>query len=168
MNVRAAIAANPRAGYVVAAAVAALATPVVLHFEGEIRRGYRDPIGIVTACVGHTETAQMGRTYTAEECSALLKKDLAEHDAKLMACVKHELPPNVHAAMLSFTFNVGANAACSSTMMRKLNEGDFMGACAELSRWVYAGGKQLPGLVKRRAAERRLCENRPPSLGVMG
>ncbi|HHG5564729.1 TPA: glycoside hydrolase family protein [Pseudomonas aeruginosa] len=42
--------------------------------------------------------------------------------------------------------------------MRKLNAGDVRGACAELSRWVYAGGKKLGGLVRRRAAERELCE----------
>ncbi|WP_405045477.1 glycoside hydrolase family protein [Pseudomonas aeruginosa] len=45
-----------------------------------------------------------------------------------------------------------------STLLRKLNAGDVRGACAELSRWVYAGGKKLGGLVRRRAAERELCE----------
>ena len=62
------------------------------------------------------------------------------------------------AAFLSFAFNVGNGAFCSSTLVRKANTGDMPGACSELSKWVYAGGKQLPGLVKRRAAERAMCE----------
>lgn len=152
----------------VSAAVLALATPVVVHFEGEIRHGYRDPIGIVTACVGHTKTAELGRAYTPEECRALLAADLAEHNAGLLACVKPEMPANVHAAVLSWAFNVGVAKACASTLVRKLNLGDWAGACAELSRWTMAGGQVLAGLVRRRATERALCEGRPVSLGVSG
>ena len=62
------------------------------------------------------------------------------------------------AAFLSFAFNVGAQKFCGSTLVKKANQGDMPGACAELSRWTYAGGRELPGLVKRRAAERALCE----------
>jgi len=152
----------------ITAAVLGLATPVVYHYEGEIRRGYLDPIRIVTACVGHTKTAVLGRTYTAAECSALLQHDLATHNADMLACVDVPMADHVHAAMLSFTFNVGAEKFCTSTLNRKLNEGNTAGACAELSRWTFAGGRQLPGLVKRRAAERRLCENAPPALGAIG
>lgn len=152
----------------VSGAVLALATPVVVHFEGEIRHGYRDPIGIVTACVGHTKTAQLGRAYTHEECLALLERDLVEHDAGLLACVKVGMPPEVHAALLSWAFNVGVANACGSTLVRKLNAGDRMGACAELSKWVLADGKPLPGLARRRVAERALCEGRTPSLGANG
>ncbi len=62
------------------------------------------------------------------------------------------------AAFLSFAFNVGEGVLCKSTLVRKANAGDLQGACAELSRWTYAGGKQLPGLVQRRAVERQMCE----------
>ena len=58
-------------------------------------------------------------------------------------------------------FNVGNARFCSSTLARKANAGDMAGACAELSRWTYAGGKPLPGLVKRRATERAICESQP-------
>lgn len=165
---------NPRAAVIgVSAAVAALAVPVVYHYEGEIRRGYLDPIGIVTACTGHTATASLDRTYTAAECRELLEHDLAEHNGSLLSCVHVPMADHVHAALLSFTFNVGGAAVCSSTLVRKLNAGDTAGACAELSRWTYAGGRQLPGLVKRRATERRLCEGKAygpqvPSLGAAG
>lgn len=153
----------------VSAAVLALATPVVVHFEGEIRHGYRDPIGIVTSCIGHTgEGAQLGRTYTHEECLAQLTADLAEHDAGLLACVKVNMPANVHAALLSWAFNVGVANACGSSAVRKVNAGDFQGGCAELLRWTMAGGRELEGLKRRRRAEYQLCMGTPPALGAGG
>ena len=153
-------------GALVTAAVLALATPVIVHFEGDIRRGYRDPIGIVTACSGHTKTAQLGKTYTTEECRDLLARDLEEHNAGLLTCVKTPMAPHVHAALLSWAFNVGVNNACKSTAVRKLNAGDVTGACNELLKWTLARGKELPGLVRRRQTEHRLCLNKPLSLGV--
>ena len=143
---------------IASAAVVALASTVVLYSESIVLRGYRDPIGIVTACAGHTRTATM-RPYTLPECARLLRDDLAEHDERMMRCVRVPLSDGEHAGYLSFSFNVGTGAFCTSTLARKLNAGDRRGACAELSRWVYAGGEQLPGLVTRRAAERELCES---------
>lgn len=148
----------------VSAAAVALATPVILHFEGEIRHGYRDPIGIVTACVGHTgPDAKLGRTYTHDECLALLRKDLETHSVGLSACLRSTVPPHVEAALLSFAFNVGVAKACNSAAVRLITAGQFAAGCAELSKWVNAGGKPLPGLVRRRAAERALCEGRGPA-----
>jgi len=145
--------------FAAAFAVMAIAAPVVLMWEGTVPRGYVDPVGIVTACTGHTKTAEM-RRYSESECDELLVSDLWKHNADIEPCIKVDIPPHVRAAMLSFSFNVGAKAFCESTMARKLNAGDTAGACAELSRWVYAGGRVLPGLVKRRKTERELCEGR--------
>lgn len=64
---------------------------------------------------------------------------------------------NEHAAYLSFIYNVGVGAFADSTLRVKLFKGDRRGACNELSRWVYADGKKLAGLVKRREAERQVC-----------
>ena len=139
-----------------AGAVAAV-VPLVVFFEGEIRHGYKDPVGIVTACVGHTETAKIGKTYTKLECEYLLYHDLLKHTDAL-DCIKVPLNENQKAALLSFSFNVGNDAFCKSTLVKRANKGDLMAACAQLSRWTHAGGKELPGLVKRRAAERALCE----------
>jgi lysozyme len=152
----------------ISAAVVALATPVVVFHEGERLNPYYDPVGIVTDCFGHTKTAKMGAKNTHEDCVRKLREDFAEHNAGMLQCLKTPLADNVHAAMLSFTFNVGVAAFCRSQLLQKLNTGDVAGACAELSRWVYAGGKALPGLIKRRANERALCEGHPPSLGVIG
>ena len=134
-------------------------TSYVPQFEGTILRGYKDPIGIVTACTGNTKSAVLGKPYTKDECEKLLVDDLIEHAAGVDGCVKRKLTTGEHAASISFAFNVGVGAFCSSTMARKLNAGDPT-ACAELDRWTKAGGQVLPGLVKRRTIERQICEGK--------
>ncbi|WP_313234017.1 lysozyme [Delftia acidovorans] len=143
---------------IIGTAAAALAVPLVAKYEGTVQSTYRDPIGVITACTGHTDPElQMGQVFTREQCEDLLYKDLMKHAAAL-ECVRQPMTDGQKAAFLSFAFNVGNGAFCKSTLARKANAGDMPGACAELSRWTYAGGKQLPGLVKRRAAERQLCD----------
>lgn len=145
----------------VGASAAALLLSYVPRFEGVVLRGYKDPIGIVTACAGHTKTAVLGRPYTPGECSSLLDSDLVEHADGVLACTPGLKGQTYRlAAATSFAFNVGVAAYCKSSMARKFNAGDYAGACAEFSRWVYAGGRQLPGLVKRRETERAMCEGR--------
>lgn len=100
-----------------------------------------------------------GQRYTEAQCEAMLYADLLKHAAAL-DCIKRPMTDGQKAAFLSFAFNVGNRAFCDSTLARKANAGDMAGACAELSRWTYAGGKQLPGLVRRRATERAVCEGR--------
>ena len=142
----------------IGAAAAALAISTVTFYESTVQRTYRDPIGIVTACTGHTgPELQMGQTFTREQCDDMLAKDLLEH-AEALDCIKTPMADGQKAAFLSFAFNVGNGAFCGSTLARKANAGDMRGACAELSRWTLAGGRELAGLVKRRAAERALCE----------
>jgi len=142
----------------VGAAAAAAALAFVAGKEGTVHHTYRDPIGIITACTGHVDSSlRLGTTYTPEQCREMLYEDLAKH-ADDLGCVKVPLTDNQKVALLSFTFNVGRSSFCGSTLVRKANAGDMPGACAELSRWVMAGGKTLPGLVNRRAAERALCE----------
>lgn len=143
---------------IVGAPCAGILLACVPAFEGMVLRGYRDPIGIVTACAGHTATAVLGRPYSLEECNALLEADLLEHAQGVTRCVTKPLTTGQRAAFVSFAYNVGVAKFCRSTMARKANAGDMAGACAELSKWTLAGGKQLPGLVKRRASERAICE----------
>ena len=142
----------------IGAGAVALVLPVVMLYEGTVLRTYKDPVSILTACTGHTgPELRMGQTFTKEQCETMLYGDLLKH-ADALDCIKTPLGDNQKAAFLSFAFNVGNGAFCKSTLVRKANAGDLMGACAELSRWVMAGGRELPGLVKRRAAERQLCE----------
>ena len=144
----------------IGAGAIALAVPLVAHFEGYVPWVYRDPIGRLAACYGHDDqTMTPGKRFTAAECQAMLDEDLLKH-AEAIDCIKRPLTDGQKAAFLSFAFNVGNKAFCGSTLVRKANAGDMAGACAELSRWTLAGGKELPGLVRRRAAERAVCEGK--------
>lgn len=152
-------------GRAIAASVAAIlaatavAVPTIAEFEGFVPVGYSDPIGKTTSCLGHTgPDAVLGRRYSDQECAAQLTADAVKHGLDIAPCLPAELPVETRAAFISFGFNVGAAKFCGSTLSRKARAGDLRGACAELSRWTRAGGKELPGLVKRRKAERQLCE----------
>ena len=95
---------------------------------------------------------------TMEQAEALLRADIESKAVDVESLLKVEVSQGEFDALVSFAFNVGNKAFCDSTLARKANAGDMPGACAELSRWTRAGGRELPGLVKRRAAERELCE----------
>lgn len=153
-------------GATVGVSVAAVLLNIVPEFEGMILRGYKDPIGIVTACAGHTKTAVLGKPYTKEQCLELLEQDLVEHAEGVLRCTPAlKDRPYQLAAATSFTYNIGTGAYCRSMTARRFNAGNFAGACKAMNesdsgrpQWVYAGGKMLPGLVKRRRTERALCE----------
>ena len=137
---------------------AAMAVPMIAKWEGVKEIGYLDPVKIPTACAGHTKTAVVGKFYSPRACMDLLARDAIDHGLGIDACIKVQVPNESRAAFTSFAFNVGVGNFCKSSLNRKLNAGDLRGACAELSRWTYAGGRQLPGLVSRRAEERAFCE----------
>ena len=145
------------------AAVLAAASPCVAWYEGYVPQTYRDPVGIPTACYGHTgPDVTVGRSFTRDECDRLLHGDLAEAFTAVSQCVRAPMEPYEAAAMVSFTFNVGGHAFCGSTMLRLVNAGaDGNVFCAQLRRWTKStllGVKiELPGLVKRRDAEYRMC-----------
>jgi len=140
------------------AAALALAIPVVSVFEGRSLVAYLDPVGIPTICEGITKGVRIGQTKTPTECDALLAKELGAAIAAVDQLTTRAQPDTRRAALGSFVYNVGSGAFATSTLLRKLNAGNVIGACAELSRWVYAGGRVLGGLVRRRAEERELCE----------
>jgi len=143
-----------------ASGVALSAALLIAPSEGEVRQTYRDPIGIPTACFGQTgPDIRMGQTYTSEQCADMLVKEVQVKLAEVDGCTPG-LPDHLRRAFTSFAYNVGTAKYCGSTMARKARAGDYVGACAELSRWDRAGGKVLPGLVTRRAQERAVCEGR--------
>lgn len=143
------------------AAVLALAAAIVQPWEGLKLRGYMDPVGIPTICYGHTgPEVRVHDTATLEECKALLEDDLQTAYAGVQSCIRVPMRDHEAAAFTSMAYNVGVTAFCRSTLARKANAGDMPGACAEMSRWVYAKGFKLRGLVRRRAAERAMCEGK--------
>jgi lysozyme len=133
--------------------------PLIRRFEGLRLKPYLCPAGVPTIGYGHTGprvrmesppiTRALAEDWLLEDaekaCRAALRWSpiLAGEDDKL-------------AAIADFVFNLGAGRYRSSTLRRRVNEGDWTGAEEQLQRWVFGGGKRLPGLVTRRAAEGRL------------
>lgn len=146
-----------RGRFIGMAAVVALSWPITTYYEGLSLKAHLDPVGIPTICHGETEGVKMGQVRTPEDCHAMLDIKLAYIAMRIDQMVDKPMPVETHAAMTSFTYNVGLGAFRKSTIYRKLNAGDIEGACNQLPRWTYAGGKKFNGLVKRREAERELC-----------
>lgn len=144
-------------------AILGIAAAVAAPFEGLRQFAYYDPPGVLTVCYGHTKTVIKGRKYSIEECKALLTADMTEAVNYVERCAPG-LPVHTAAALADAVFNLGPKVVCdtnASTLARLLKAGDVAGACNQLPRWSYAkvAGKsvQLPGLVKRREAERSMC-----------
>lgn len=142
-----------------AAAALLLFTPVQ---EGRVLKTYRDIGGVLTYCDGATESAQWGKTYTPAECDAQLDRDLERHAEGIAKCIPMDnLTIGQRVAFVDVAFNIGVAAFCSSSMARRANAGDMVGACNALLLWNKAGGKVVAGLTNRRQRERELCMRRP-------
>ena len=148
-------AAGGVAGAVAAAAIAGFVGP----WEGLRTTAYQDIVGVWTVCYGETRGVGPGDAYTAAECDTQLARAVDEYRDDLTACLPNlgTYPEGVQIAFVSWTYNVGAGAACGSTLVRKAKAGDLVGACNELPRWNKAGGRVVRGLTNRRAAEQSLC-----------
>ena len=134
----------------------AIATPFVADWEGLSTKPYKDPVGIWTVCYGETNVEM--REYTKAECDAMLNERVTEFYNDVVAKITYdEVPATMQAAITSYAYNVGIGAYSNSTLLKKINRGDLIGACYELDRWVYAGGMWLRGLANRRAVEKELC-----------
>ncbi|QXB19815.1 lysozyme [Lelliottia amnigena] len=136
--------------------------------EGRRYYPYQDVVGVWTVCDGHTgNDIRRGHRYTDKECDALLNDDLYKVANQIDPLIKVKIPVTTRAALYSFAYNVGSGAFGKSTLLKKLNSGDLPGACKELQRWTYAGGKQWKGLITRREIEREVClwAEKPQVLG---
>jgi lysozyme len=132
---------------------------VVAAFEGFFPKTYIDPVGIPTVCFGETDkTITMQDRFTRDECYVLLGASLQKHAADISRCIKVPVKDHEAAAILSWGYNIGASAACSSTLVAMLNSGaPATQWCPQMNRWVFAKGKKLKGLERRREAEVAMC-----------
>lgn len=135
----------------------AIAVPMVGGFEGLRENAYYDTGGVPTICYGETKHVYIGQTIDKAECERMLNDRLGEFMSYVDYKVIVPMPDTRRAALASFTYNVGKGAFRRSTLLKKLNRGDTVGACNELRRWVYDDGNILLGLVRRREAERKMC-----------
>ncbi|WP_337008814.1 lysozyme [Pantoea sp. AS142] len=129
---------------------------LIKRFEGLELKTYKDSVGILTIGYGHTHAVKAGDVITGEQADAFLREDLQVAELTINTNVKVKLTQGQFDALASFVFNLGSGNFVKSTLIRKLNAGDYAGAADEFGKWVNAGGKKLPGLVKRRAAEREV------------
>ncbi len=122
------------------------------------REPYICPAGYPTDGVGNTHNVKLGTRKTDQQIAADWEKNILSAEKCVNAYANGaKLSENTFSAVTSITFNVGCGAMQKSTMFWQLRQGHIAEACQQFSRWTYAGGKQLPGLVKRRAEEKQLC-----------
>ena len=134
---------------------------LIKQFEGLYLNAYRCPAGVPTIGYGHTAGVAMGQTITQQQADDYLRRDVRQFERAVARLVTVPLTQGQFDALVSFAFNLGEGALAQSTLLRLLNAGDYAGAAAQFDRWNKAGGRVLPGLVRRRAAERALFEARP-------
>jgi lysozyme len=126
---------------------------LIKQWEGCKLEAYRDVGGVWTVGFGHTRTAKAGMVITEAEAERLLQEDLAIFEAEVARAVDVDLTDNQFAALVSWSYNVGVGAMRRSSLIRKLNAGEYDAVPAELARWNKVKGKVVKGLSNRRAAE---------------
>jgi GH24 family phage-related lysozyme (muramidase) len=123
------------------------------QWEGLRLTAYQDVGGVWTIGYGHTDTVKAGMVITEAGAEQLLRADLGRFEAAVSDAVKVPLTDAQFGALVSWAFNVGVTAMQDSTLVRKLNAGDYAAVPAELARWNKVKGKTVAGLANRRAAE---------------
>ena len=134
---------------------------LIKEFEGCKLTAYQDSVGVWTIGYGWTQPVdgkpiRAGMTIKQETAERLRKTGLVSYESDVSRMVKVGLTQGQFDALVSFTYNLGARSLSTSTLLRKLNAGDYAGAADEFLRWNKAGGKVLNGLTRRREAERAL------------
>lgn len=136
---------------------AAALVSIALH-EGYSDRAYQPvPGDKQTIGFGTTEGVKPGDTITPPKALERALRDVQKFEGAIKDCVKVPLYQHEYDAYISFSYNIGSSAFCNSTLVKKLNAGDYEGACAEIRRWVMFQGKPLQGLVNRRETEYKKC-----------
>ncbi len=129
---------------------------LIKEFEGLRLQAYKCPADIWTIGYGHTAGIGPDDVITEAQAISLLCQDVVASEQAVNQYVHVPLTQNQFDALVSFIFNLGVGNFLTSTLLKKLNAGDYDGAVQEFERWIHANGKALPGLVRRREAERVL------------
>lgn len=126
-------------------------------FEGLQLKAYRDSVNVLTIGYGSTGShVKEGMIITEEQANNLLMKDVERFEEGVSSLVSVPISQNQFDALVSFSFNLGLGNLKSSTLLRKLNSKDYIGASLEFIKWNRAGGKVLTGLTRRRQAEQAM------------
>jgi GH24 family phage-related lysozyme (muramidase) len=135
---------------------------LIKQFEGFSSKPYLCPAQVWTIGYGSTRYED-GRYVTDKDphideakAIAIMKVTLKEYESAVNRYVKVKLNQNQFDALVSFAYNLGNKALLNSTLLKRINEGNFLAANNEFRKWVFANGIKLQGLVRRREAERML------------
>ena len=143
--------------------IAALSLSAVALVGLAMSEGYSDkavipiPGDVPTIGFGTTQGVKLGDKTTPQKALGRALRDVQKFEGAVKRCVAVPLHQYEYDAYVQLSYNIGGNAFCSSTLVRKLNGSDYPGACAEILRWDRAGGKKIPGLSNRRQAEYKQC-----------
>jgi lysozyme len=136
---------------------------LIKQFEGFSSTVYICPAGYPTIGYGHVvkpqEREQFAGGITTEQAETLLRQDVQTAERAVLRLIKVPLTDGQFDALVSFTFNLGSGTLQRSTLRRRVNRGDHAAVPAELRKWVWAGGRKLEGLVRRRALEATYYQN---------
>lgn len=134
---------------------------LICEFEGKRLVAYDDGVGVWTIGFGTIKypsgnRVKKGDTCTLEQAKEYMRHDLMEFEHTVNSSVKVPLNQNQFDALVSLAYNIGSSAFKSSTLVKKLNTGDYQGAADQFNVWINAGGKRMQGLVNRRDREKLL------------
>ena len=136
------------------------AIDLIKQFEGFRPKAYQDSVGVWTIGYGTTringQPVKAGMTITEDQALQLVQQEVNKLWSQIESITNVSLNDNQMNALVDFAYNLGFGSLKNSTLMRLVNQSKFDEAANQFPRWVYAGGKVLPGLVKRREAEKQL------------
>jgi lysozyme len=125
--------------------------------EGYREEAYQDIVGVWTIGFGTTDKVKAGQKTDPVRALQRALSDSQKFEGALKECVHVPLHQHEYDAFISLAYNIGSGAFCRSTLVRKLNAGDYEGACTEILRWNRAGGQVVRGLTIRRQEEYKKC-----------
>ena len=134
---------------------------LICNFEGLRLNAYDDGVGVWTIGYGTTKypngiRVKRGDTCTLEQAKSYMQHDLKKFEQTVNSAVNVPINQNQFDALVALAYNIGTNAFKNSTLVKRLNEGNYKAAANQFDVWVNAGGKRVQGLVNRRAIEKAL------------
>jgi len=138
--------------------LSATALVALLLHEGYRENAYIPVVGDVpTIGFGTTTGVKLGDRTSPEKALTVAMRDVQGFEGAIKSCVTVPLHQYEYDAYTSLAYNIGSSAFCRSTLVRKLNAEDYVGACNQILRWDHFKGKPLAGLTKRRQEEHKKC-----------
>lgn len=130
---------------------------LIADYEGCSLQPYRCSAGVWTDGIGNTSGVIPGKAISERQVAEGLIANVQRVERMMEKCVWPAVPQKVYDAMVSFAFNVGTASACTSTLVKLINQQHWKEACGQLARWIYINGVPNQGLKNRRAREMAWC-----------